>query len=102
MNDAIEPKPAPGRCPSCRLAMIMIAIAILIAAIAFTAGYETSSRRHAQRVVEEGKRQMLEALVNCIRLGIIEVKDDRLRELTANDVGTNEDGNASNPAAVTQ
>ena len=74
------------RFPRCRLAVILIAVAAI--AVAFASGYDASSRRHEDRVFEEGRRQMLETLVNCIRLGIIEVNEGRLREL-AEGAGTN-------------
>lgn len=66
----------------CRLALAAAIAAILLSALSFAAGYEASSRRHEDRVFQEGKRQMLEALVNCIRSGIIEVNEDRLSDLT--------------------
>lgn len=51
--------------------------------LSFSVGYHVSTRHHQDRVFDEGRRQMLEALVNLIRSGAIEVNEDRLRDLTA-------------------
>ena len=80
-NDGVAATRSCFRFLRCRLPMIPIA-AVLLSALSFAAGYEASSRRHEDRVFEEGKRQMLEALANCIRSGIIEVNEDRLSDLT--------------------
>jgi hypothetical protein len=68
---------------------LLLVVAVLLSALSFIAGYHAGARRHADRVFEEGRRQMFEALDNGIRSGIIEVNDRRLGELTGR-VGTND------------
>lgn len=67
---------------------LAFAAATVLSAISFAAGYRTSLRRHEGRVYEAARRQMLEALVNCIKTGLVDVNDARLHEAEANDAGT--------------
>lgn len=92
-------EPREHHCPDSQ-PQIQFLMVTVVATVFFASGYCTSLLRHRDRVREEGQRQMLEALVNCIRSGLIEVREDRIAGTTTSDSGENVAGETGKPAAL--